>query len=550
MKKNGFLEGAFIATASVVLCKILGLIYVIPFYSIIGEQGGALYSYAYSIYAVFLNLATVGIPTAISKIVSEYNALGYYYLKQKAYKIGSRFIVWLGLISFAVLFIFAPQIAILIKGNATGGNSIESIALVIRSISTALIIVPMLSVRKGYMQGHKFITVPQLSSVIEQFIRVIIVVAGSYLSYKVFGMSLDQSIAIAVFGATLGALFAYIFVERKIQKNKQEFNLDAKITKEEKEYTTKILLRKIVFYALPFVLIDLVKSAYDMVDLFTVVRTLTDVGYSTLDAENVVGVVSTWASKLNMIIISISIGITASLIPNIMPSFVKKDFKDVSKKINLALQALIILTIPMTVGLSILSYPVWNAFYGYNEVGIKILSIYVFLALTISFQSVLVESAQIMNNTKLTIGSLVLGVVIKILLNVPLIYLFDYIGIESYYAPTVASIISQFITIVFLLIRLHKNYQVNYSDSARMLWKSLLSTALMVVVLFVINIFIPINNDSRKISVLICALYGSLGAIVYFLTMLKLKAIPSINSVSDVIKIVKNKLGKRNLNKK
>ena len=68
MKKNGFLEGAFIATISVIICKILGLIYVIPFYSIIGEQGGALYSYAYSIYSIFLSLATVGIPTAISKI--------------------------------------------------------------------------------------------------------------------------------------------------------------------------------------------------------------------------------------------------------------------------------------------------------------------------------------------------------------------------------------------------------------------------------------------------------------------------------------------------
>ena len=451
MKKNSFLEGAFIATGSVVLCKILGLIYVIPFYAIIGEQGGALYSYAYSIYSVFLSLATVGIPTAISKIVSEYNAFGFYVTKEKAYKIGSRLIVWLGIISFVLLFIFAPTVARWIKGDASDGNSIESITLVIRSISTALIIVPMLSVRKGYMQGHKFITVPQLSSVVEQIIRVIIVVGGSYISYKVFKMSLDWAVAIAVFGATLGALFAYLFVERKIRKNKEQFYQHEEIKEEEKSFTTKILLKKIVFYALPFVLIDLVKSAYDMVDLFTVVGTLTKVGYSAEAAENVFGTISTWASKLNMIIISISIGITASLIPNIMPSFVKKDYKDVSKKINQALQMLIIITIPMTIGLCFLSYPAWNAFYGYNEVGIKLLSVYVFLALTISFQSVLVESAQIMNNTKLTLGSLILGVIIKLILNVPLIYLFNKIGIESYYAPTVASIISQAITIIFLL---------------------------------------------------------------------------------------------------
>ena len=53
MKKSNFLEGAFIATSAIILTKILGVIYVIPFYSIIGEQGGALYGYSYTIYNFF-----------------------------------------------------------------------------------------------------------------------------------------------------------------------------------------------------------------------------------------------------------------------------------------------------------------------------------------------------------------------------------------------------------------------------------------------------------------------------------------------------------------
>ena len=71
MKKSGFLAGAAISTIGIVLCKIIGLVYVIPFYAIIGTQGGALYSYAYSIYSVFLTLSSTGIPLAISKMVSE-----------------------------------------------------------------------------------------------------------------------------------------------------------------------------------------------------------------------------------------------------------------------------------------------------------------------------------------------------------------------------------------------------------------------------------------------------------------------------------------------
>ena len=77
MKKNSFLSGAAISTVGIVICKVIGLLYVIPFYAIIGVQGGALYSYAYSIYNMFLNLATSGIPVAMSKVVSEFNSLKY-----------------------------------------------------------------------------------------------------------------------------------------------------------------------------------------------------------------------------------------------------------------------------------------------------------------------------------------------------------------------------------------------------------------------------------------------------------------------------------------
>lgn len=545
MKKNGFLEGTFIATASVIICKVLGLIYVIPFYSIIGTQGGALYSYAYSIYAVFLNLATVGIPTAISKIVSEYNALEYYVLKQRAYKIGSKILVGFGILFFLILFIFAPQIAYLIKGNATGGNSLESVTLVIRTISTALLIVPILSVKRGYLQGHKYIAVPQISAVIEQIVRVLIVVLGSFVSYKVFNLSLEWSVAIAVFGATLGALCSYLFVDRKIKQNKDKFNLDAPQKREEKKYTNKILLKKIVYYALPFVLIDVVKSAYDMVDLFTVVRTLTHIGYTTETAENVVGIISTWASKLNMIVISISMGLTASLIPNIMPSFVKGDFKDLNRKINKTLQILIILTIPMTLGISFLSYPVWNAFYGYNEVGIKLLQVYVFMALTLSFQSVLVDTSQIMNNTKLTFGSLFLGLFTKICLNVPFMYLFNKFGINGYYGSIVASILAQLITVIFLLWRINKKYHIEYKETGMVFLKTLLSCFIMMIVLFLLNIVIPINQSSRMMSIIICALYSCIGGFIYFTISMKLGIIPYIKSFSDVKKLVSDKILRR-----
>ena len=155
MKKNGFIGGAIISTISLVICKILGLIYVIPFYKLIGTQGGALYSYAYSIYAMFLNLSTIGIPAAIAKIISEYDTLGYESSKYNAYKIASKLLNLVGIISFLIMFIFAGTIANSIIGGVEGGNSVESVTTAIRVVSTALLVVPRLSIIKGYFQGNK-----------------------------------------------------------------------------------------------------------------------------------------------------------------------------------------------------------------------------------------------------------------------------------------------------------------------------------------------------------------------------------------------------------
>ena len=72
MKKSGFIEGTVIATAAIVITKILGMLYVIPFYAMIGIQGSALYAYAYNIYVIFLDISSAGLPVAISKIIKEY----------------------------------------------------------------------------------------------------------------------------------------------------------------------------------------------------------------------------------------------------------------------------------------------------------------------------------------------------------------------------------------------------------------------------------------------------------------------------------------------
>ena len=223
MKKNSFMQGAFIATFGIVLCKIMGILYVIPFHSVIGEQGGALYGYAYNIYSIFLSVSQAGIPLAMSKIISEYYTLGYFNAKERAFKIGKTFLFIIGFLCFLILFIFADQIGHMIIGNVEGGNTREDIAFVIRVISTAILIIPSLSVTRGYFQGHRFITPTSISQILEQLTRVLIIVIGSFLMYRVLHMSLKATVGVAVFAATVGGMVSYGYLLWKQKKNKKEF---------------------------------------------------------------------------------------------------------------------------------------------------------------------------------------------------------------------------------------------------------------------------------------------------------------------------------------
>ena len=87
MKKSSFINGAMITSVAIIITKILGILYVIPFHAVIGDEGGALYGYAYTIYLFFISISTAGIPLAVSRIVSEYQTMGYYNAKKRVFKL-------------------------------------------------------------------------------------------------------------------------------------------------------------------------------------------------------------------------------------------------------------------------------------------------------------------------------------------------------------------------------------------------------------------------------------------------------------------------------
>ena len=543
LKKSTFLQGAFIATLGIVLSKILGIIYVIPFYAIIGDQGGALYGYAYNIYAIFLGISQAGVPLAMSRLISEYNALEYYEAKERIYKVGRTFLNIIGVISFLILFFSAPFIAEGIIGGVENGNTVEDVTFVIRLISTAILVVPILSVSRGYLQGHNYIGPTPVSQVLEQIIRIIIILVGSYVTLKVLHLPLRYAVGCSVFAATIGATASYLYIYYKIKKNKDVLELKSK--KKEPKLSNLDILKMIMLYAVPFILIEMFRSIFNSVDVMMLVKTLVNTyGFATSDAETVMSVISTWGLKLNMIIISIVAGLMTSLIPSLTKSIVKKDKKEINKMVNQTLQVILSIALPMTLGLSFLTTPVWNVFYGVSTYGVATYRLLVFVAFSTTIFSACLTITQLMKEYKYVVIGLIIGFVTKVTLNLPMMALFNKLGLYPFYGAIATTILGFALSSLFCLVLVIKKHKLSIMSTIKELGNILVGVILMLGVMFIMKMFIPLYVQNRLLSMAVAVLYAAVGGSVYLLYMIKTKTFERILGES-ILRKIKDKLQKK-----
>ncbi|WP_338040616.1 oligosaccharide flippase family protein [Mangrovibacillus cuniculi] len=187
------LRGTFILTLGTFVSKFLGLFYIIPFVMIIGadsEDFLQLYNYGYVPYTIFISIATGGLPLAVSKYIAKYNAVEEYAIGRKLFRSSVKLMLLSGTLAFLFLFLLAPLYVKLAIGDLNGGPFTEKDVInVIRTVSFALILVPFLSIIRGFFQGHQSMGPSSVSQVVEQIVRIAFLLTGAFLVVKVFGVA-------------------------------------------------------------------------------------------------------------------------------------------------------------------------------------------------------------------------------------------------------------------------------------------------------------------------------------------------------------------------
>lgn len=428
---SNLVRGSMLLTIATFLSKFLGLVYLIPFNALVGAEGGALYNFAYVPYNIMLSISTIGIPLAMSKTVSKYNALGDFETGRRTFKFGTILMFITGFISFVILFFGAELLAnsMITNNNPANEIRVEDVVLVIRAVSFALLIIPAMSIMRGFFQGHESMGPSAISTVTEQIVRILFVLVSVFIVIVILDGTIATAVGFATFGAFIGALGSWAVLLLYWKKRKPHLDKYLENQRVSSNTTTKDIFREMLSYAGPFIIVGLATSLYQLVDLFTFERAMVAGGYENI-WEMALGSINTYAHKIVIIPGTIATGLSLAILPALTRTFAQKNKEMLHQQINQSLQIVLVLVIPAVVGIMALADVAYGALYGMQDLEITggLLAWYAPVGLFFALFTVTASILQGINQQNFTVLSLLAGLLLKVLLNIQLIQWFGAKG--------------------------------------------------------------------------------------------------------------------------
>ncbi|MCJ7842761.1 oligosaccharide flippase family protein [Lederbergia sp. NSJ-179] len=510
------IRGTFILTLGTILSKVLGLLYIIPFKAIIGgEDAYALYSYGYTPYTIFISIATAGVPMAVSKYIAKYNALGEYEVGQRLFRSGMLVMSLTGVVSFLIMYGLSTPIAEIVLKGAETEYTIADVASVIKAVSFALIVIPAMSLIRGFFQGHQSMGPSAVSTVVEQLARILFLLAGSFAVIFILKGSIVTAIGVATFAAFIGGIASLVVLLWYWKKRKPKLDEQLLQNKGNLHVSLGNMYKEIVVYAFPFVMVGIANPLYQFIDQLTFNRAMAagSQAVNYLEAYGTLGL----THKLVIIPVSLATAFAMTLVPLITESFVNQDRKILFRQLDQTLQVLLFITLPAALGLTILAEPFYTVFYGYSSLGTDVLKTYAPVAILFALYSVTAAILQGINEQRFTILSLLTGILIKLSLNIPFIKAFGTDG------AVYATILGYFVSIIInaIVIKIFAEYPLRLVFR-RVILIVIFNIIMLVPVYFVyLGLHSIMNPESRLQGLLLIMICATIGAAIYGLLSLK-----------------------------
>lgn len=428
---NRIVTGSSWMTLGSLASRILGAVYIIPWMAWMGNPGQAdaahaLYQMGYVPYTFFLAFATAGVPSAISKQISYFNAIQEYEISKKIYRQGLILMSLTGVISALLLFFLAPMIA-----ESSPAANHDSAILVMRSLVPALLIIPIQSVTRGLFQGHNRMREPAISQILEQLLRVLFILGSAFIVRKVIEGEVVTAVAYSTFAAFVGAVFSMLYLFIRLKQIPTALNRDFEESRNELFISTPNLLKDIIKTSIPFVIMSTGLTVFNFIDQQTFAP-LMNFFYPSLLEESIqisYGIIQANAYKLSTIITSFGAALAITSVPLMSDLIAKEKYSEVSYQFEQAMQLLMFIMIPAVVGMFVVAEPFYTFFYSYNAFGVHATRVYAVTSLFLGLFLVLGNILQSVNLRRKGIYALGAGLVVKLISQPLFLYMLGEIGI-------------------------------------------------------------------------------------------------------------------------
>lgn len=476
-KKQTFMEGVMTILFAQIIVKVLGLLYRLVITNVdgFGDEGNGLYGAGYQIYTLLLAFASIGVPSAIAKLVSERIALGKNKEAHDIFKVALMLFGAIGLTGALFLFFGAELIATKWIGN-------PAVTGVMKALSPAIFFVAIAAVIRGYFNGMYNMKATSNSQILEQFFKsaftIILVLLIRFLAstnpnvisrmLNVSEANVTEGMAVAAnFASTLAAFCSFIYLFKFYNKRKKEIWKDInEATGTYEKHAKKDIVKTILKFSIPISLASIISAINRNIDTFTVIgglkKRLTSQMFGTTEmitaeATRLYGILS---GKIDMLIglpTALNIAFSTALVPTISEAMAKKDEKTARRRIAFSIRTTLLIALPCAVGMAVLAEPILTLLFP-NAVAVEAPMLLKLSSLVVIFtlmNQTLSGALQGLGKVMVPAMGLAIGALAKVVVNVLLI---PAIGVNG---AAIGSIVCSLVAMIINIVFLHRSLKLN-----------------------------------------------------------------------------------------
>ena len=368
-KKESFGHAVVTLIFSQILIKVLGLVYTLYLTNRegFGDRGNGIVASGYQIYAMLLTISSIGVPSAISKLVSERVAIGDHRGAHRIFKIAFATFAVIGAIGSLMLFFGAGLIA-------KEWLQIPEAEMTLVALAPAIFFVAIASVMRGYFNGRQSMKTTARSQTLEQIFKTLLTIIIVEIVAMLSNVSTEWMAAGANLATTLATFLGFGYLHLYYKNQRRVIAREIKETVNYKHERVKTIIKRILLVSAPIALTAILSSINKNIDSFTVVRSLKEFMPEDM-ATAQYGILGGKVDTLTNLPLAINVAFSTALVPAIAAAKARKDKKTIKEKTSFSLLVSMLIGLPCTVGMCIFAGPILGLLFPNASAGTTILQI-------------------------------------------------------------------------------------------------------------------------------------------------------------------------------